>query len=441
MSKSLEAEQHLIACALVDESKTAELLEINEDWFSLNSHKLIIRTIRELTRNNLSADMYSIGDNLNQTRQLEIAGGMEYLNELAESLPNLKFWNSYKTALFNYYKLRMIEQLNTNVSMQLGTGAKPEEIIEHMQTGLIELLTDHHQGGFKPIGDYLNEVIDELEWREQNPGQLLGQRSGFGELDYALDGWQDSRVYVIAGRPGSGKTAFALALADGLTSTAKPWFFFSLEMSGKSLTMRMIVRKSGVSNNKFRSGKVMDEHSGEIGRAVGAIQDRTLNVDQSPGLSVAQIRSRLKAAQVRYGTIGGIMVDHIGLVKKDARKSDTEAMNIIADELLVISKEFDCPMIELCQLNRGVEGRSDKRPMMSDVKQSGKIEENADVVILLYRDDYYDIAAAPVTEVNIAKSRDGESKVVYLKHDLSIGSYEQLTDYKPQITEIKRAKF
>lgn len=430
MSRSLEAEQHLIACALVDDSKMAELLELPEEWFMNNAHKLILRTMRSLVSQNLKADQFSIDDELVRTHQSEMAGGMAYLTDLAESLPNLSFWNSYKNSLFNYYKTYQLEQLNQNLQMQLGTGAKPEEIIEGLQANLVDLLTGHHSGGFKKVGDYLGEVLDELQWREDNKGQLLGQKTGFNELDYTLDGFQNGRVYVVAGRPGSGKTAFALAMADGLTETQKPWFFFSLEMTGKSLAKRMLVRSSGVSNGKFRSGNMTGDEYNKIGPALGNIQDRTLNVDQTPALSIAQIRSRLKAAQVRHGTIGGIIVDHIGLVKKDARKSDTEAMNMIADDLLGMAKEFDCPLVELCQLNRGVEGRSDKRPMMSDLKQSGKIEENADVVILLFREDYYDDQAAPVTEVDVAKNRDGPTKTHFLKHDMGVGSYEALTDYK-----------
>ena len=179
MSKSLEAEQHLIACSLIDDSKTAELLEIDEAWFMNNGHKLIIRTIRELASQNLNADSFSIGDQLNRTHQLEMVGGMEYLVELEQSLPSLKLWNSYKNSLFNYYKTYQLEQLSQNLQMQIGTGAKPEEIIEGLQTNLIDLLTDHHNGGFKKVGDYLSEVIEELQWREDNKGQLLGQKSGF----------------------------------------------------------------------------------------------------------------------------------------------------------------------------------------------------------------------------------------------------------------------
>ena len=439
MNNSTEAEQHLLACALIDDSKTAELLELPEDWFYSNAHKLIVRTIRELASNNLNADSFSIGSALQQAQQLELVGGMEYLSELAESLPNLKYWNSYKTALFGHYKTRMISELNNNVAMQLGTGAKPAEIIEYMQTGLVDLLTDHHDGGFKVVGDYLGDVVDELEWRQNNKGQLLGQKTGFNDLDFTLDGMQDGRVYVLAGRPGSGKTALGLAICDGLTETQKPWFYFSLEMTGKSLAKRMLIKNSGVSNNQFRSGNVSETDFAAIGHAMGKVQDRTLHVDQTPSLSIAQIRSRLKAAQVRHGSIGGVVIDHIGLIKKDARKSDTEAMNIIADDLLRLAKEFDCPMVELCQLNRGVEGRQDKRPMMSDLKQSGKIEENADVVMLLFREDYYDKEASPVTEVDVAKNRDGATKTHYLKHDMSVGKYEQLDNYTPEVKT--KAKF
>lgn len=440
MSRSLEAEQHIIACALIDQTKTAELLELDENWFPTNAHKIIIRTIRELVSNNLGVDVFSIGTELQRLNQLEMAGGMDYLIELTESLPNLKFWDSYKRSLFESYKMASIEQIKFNMEMQIGTGANPAEIIESLQSSIIDLLTDHHQGGFKKVGDYLGEVIDEIEWREQNKGQLLGQKTGFNELDYTLDGFQDGRVYVIAGRPGSGKSAFGLAICEGLTENGKPWFYFSLEMTGKSLAKRMVVKQSGVHNYKFRAGNIKGDDYTQVANAIGVIQDISFHVDQTPSLSIAQIRSRLKAAQVRTGKIGGVVIDHIGLIRKDAKKGDTEAMNIIADELLVIAKEFDCPMIELCQLNRGVESRSDRRPMMSDLKQSGKIEENADVVMLLYRGDYYDKNESPITELNTAKNRDGETKIHYLKHDMALGKYEELVDYEPPKQQ-KKGKF
>lgn len=435
MNQSIEAEQHIIACALVDETKTAELLELPEEWFQVNAHKLVLRTIRSLASQSLSADAFSIGDELNRTKQLEMVGGMEYLMELTESLPNLKFWNSYKNSLFNYYKINQLGQLKNNLEAQLNSGTKPQEVIEDLQTNLIELLTDHHSSGFRTVESHLDSVLAEVEWRQENKGKLMGQSTGHDALDYAMDGLQDGRVYVLAGRPGSGKTAFALSLADGLAHKEKHWFYFSLEMTGKSLSKRLLVTSSGVSNHKFRSGYFDEPDYSALGAGVGKIQDLKIHVDETPSLSIAQMRSRLKAAQVQHGEIGGIIVDHIGLIKKHPTKSDTESMNMIADDLLVFAKEFDCPLIELCQLNRGVETRTDKHPTMADLKQSGKIEENADAIMLLYRADYYDKQESPVTEVIIAKNRDGDTPTIYMKHDMSVGKYEELENYEPKEKE------
>lgn len=434
---SQEAEQHLLACALIDDASVANLLEIDENWFFQNENKLIYRAIDQLAKQNLTTDAFAVGEYLNQQQQLPMAGGMEYISALSESLPSLKQFQSFKNTLFTYYKVRQLEQIKNGLEQQLETNTKPSEVVEWLSGSMIDLMTDHHSGGFKTVESHLSAVLDEVEWRQNNQGQLLGQKSGYHDMDYTLDGFQPGRVYVLAGRPGSGKTAFALTLADGLGRNGKPWFYFSLEMTGKSLAKRMLVNQSRVYNHKFRSGQFSDHDNQALAAGICKIQQSQVFVDESPGLAIAQIRSRLKAAQIAHKEIGGIVVDHIGLIKKDAHKTDTESMNIIADELLRIAKEFDCPLIELCQLNRGVEGRTDKRPLMSDLKQSGKIEENADVVMLLYRGDYYDKEESPVTEIDIAKNRDGETKTVYMKHDMSLGVYEELSDYEPPKKESK----
>lgn len=435
---SQEAEQHVLACALADQNAVADVLDLQDEWMYQNEHKLILRAIRELAEANLATDAFAIGTHLQQQQTLHMAGGMEYLMTLSESLPSLGMFNSFRNELIRCHKVRQLAGIKHDLEMQLETYAKPEEIVENLQQKIIDLMTDHHQGGFRTVESHLDSVLAEVEWRQENKGKLLGQSTGFNQLDYLLDGMQDGRVYVVAGRPGAGKTAFALALSDGLSRGDKHWFYFSLEMTGKSLAKRLLVRSSKVSNNKFRSGYFDEPDYAAIGAGIGKIQDIKLHVDETPSLSINQIRSRLKAAQIKHKVIGGIVVDHIGLVKKANGKTDTEAMNQIADDLLKLAKEFDCPMVELCQLNRGVEGRADKRPMMADLKQSGKIEENADVVMLLYRGDYYDKQESPVTEINVAKNRDGESNTVYLKHDMSLGNYEELTDYEPPKQEQKQ---
>lgn len=452
MNNSTESEQHLIACALIDDSKTAELLEIPEEWFYINAHKLIIRTMRELVSNNLNADMFALGDSLNRSRQLEMAGGMEYLSELAESLPNLKYWNSYKTALFGYYKTRMITELNNNVSMQLGTGSNPAQIIEYMQTQLIDLLTDHHDGGPRKLDTFLDQALEDIQWKIENDGALRGQATGYDELDKTIDGFENGKVYVIAARPAMGKTQFALNVATRIARKegGKPWIIFSLEMTGNGLAKRLISQDSRIHNNKFKEGSLNEDEMMRLASSVTRLsQHLNIEIDEQAGLTTNQIRSRLKAFQVKHGGVGGVIIDHIGLIRKDQKKDETGGMTAIAHELQIMAKEFNCPLIEVCQLNRGVEQRPDKRPMLSDIKQSGAIEEDARVVMFLYRDEYYnpDSLDAGITELKIAKNSDGEVKMIPMRSNLATGDYEEIIDWESKEQEaeadrkIKRAKF
>ena len=442
MSKSLESEQHLIACAIIDENRATDLLDLPESWFSLNAHKLILRTIRELVSASLSADLFSIGDSLSRNKLLISAGGMEYLSELAESLPNLGFWNSYRNSLESYHKLRMIDQLKVSLENQLNGSAKPEEIVSFLQTSVVDLMTSNSVGGFKKVGLHLSDALAEIEWRYENPGKLLGLATGFNDFDLTIDGFEPGKNYIIGGRPGSGKTAFALNIAERLAQENNGCYF-SLEMTGKSLSKRLLTNKSRVSNTSIRSGQLVNEDFAAIAAAVTLLHTSKLFIDETPGLSVNQLRSRLKTQQLKQGKIEFVVIDHIGLIAGDPRKNATEGLAEVSNQLLSMAKEFDCPFIILAQINRGTEGRQDKRPMVSDLKQSGRIEENADVIVLLYRDDYYDPSSqdAGITEVNIGKNRDGEAKMVPFRHNMAIGHYDEALEWESKIPENKSSKY
>tara|TARA_R110000782_G_scaffold137063_1_gene229555 strand:+ start:3966 stop:5288 length:1323 start_codon:yes stop_codon:yes gene_type:complete len=433
MSKSLESEQHLIACAIIDENRAADLLDLPESWFALNAHKLILRTIRELVSASLSADLFSISDSLSRNKLLISAGGMEYLSELAESLPNLGFWNSYRNSLESYHKLRMIDQLKVSLENQLNGSAKPEEIVSFLQASVVNLMTSNSVGGFKKVGLHLSDALAEIEWRYENPGKLLGLATGFDDFDLTIDGFEPGKNYIIGGRPGSGKTAFALNIAERLAQENNGCYF-SLEMTGKSLSKRLLTNKSRVSNTSIRSGQLVNEDFAAIAAAVTMLHTSKLFIDETPGLSVNQLRSRLKTQQLKQGKIEFVVIDHIGLIAGDPRKNATESLAEVSNQLLSMAKEFDCPFIILAQINRGTEGRQDKRPMVSDLKQSGRIEENADVIVLLYRDDYYDPTSqdAGITEVNIGKNRDGEAKMVPFRHNMAIGHYDEALNWEPK---------
>lgn len=441
---SLEAEQHLIACALIDDAKTAELLEIPEEWFSQNGHKLIIRTIRTLVEQNLSADTFAIGDELNRNRQLDMAGGMEYIMEMADSLPSLAHWNSYKNSLFNSYKVGQLNQLSTNLQMQLGTGAKPEEMIEGLQANLIDLLTDHHQGGLESLSKHLDGALEYIEWKQEHEGAVRGIQSGYPQLDYAIDGFQNGLMYAICARPAMGKTMFALSIANQLAKSV-PVCYFSLEMTGAMLSQRLISAEAKVSSTHFKRGTLNNDQNHDVAMAVTRLHELSkLNIDESAGLTVAAIRSRLKAFQVKHGFVGAVFIDHIGLIKKPKGASPYEGLTAIVHELQIMAKEFDCPLIIISQLNRNCDSRADRRPVLSDIRETGAIEEDCRAIMFVYRDEYYEKENSKqkdITEILLSKNNMGETGTFYYQHDLSVGQYDEIGDYQPPAPEVKSAKF
>lgn len=443
---SLEAEQHLLACVLIDDKQTASLLEIPEDWFLTNAHKLIYRKVVELAKQSLGTDLFSVAQSLQQSQQLASAGGMQYLTALTEQLPSLHHWNSYKNVLFGSYKKWQVKRLVDNLQMQIGTGAKPDEMISYISEQVIELLTDHHQGGPRSISHYMDQVLADIQWRADNPGKLKGHQTGFKELDELFDGFEAGKMYLVAARPGMGKTAFGLVNLGLRLARDNPVVAFSLEMTGKGLASRALCNESKVFNSKIRDGSMSDADYDSVAMAVTTLHTQSnLYIDETPNLSTAQMRSRLKAQELKHGKLGAVIVDHVGLVRKDSRKDETQGLTQVSHDLARMAKEFDCPVIVLSQLNRGVEGRgkNDRRPMMSDLKQSGALEEDARGIMLLYRDDYYDPESSMkgITEVNVAKNSDGETKTLYFRHNLAISDYEPIDGYTAPEKETKGSQF
>ena len=443
MSNGTEAEQYLMACALVDDAKTAELLEIPEDWFQSNAHKLILRTMRQLVSQSLSADIFAICDELERTRQSEMIGGMAYLTELADSLPNLAFWDSYKNSLFNHYKISQLTKLNTNLQMQLGTGAKPAEIIEGLQANLIDLLTDHHASGLEKISKHLDSALEYIMWKQENDGAIMGLSSGMDRLDYELDGFQKGLMYAVCARPAMGKTMWSLKLANHFAKSV-PVCFFSLEMTGSMLSQRLIAAEATVSGRHFKKGTMNNDQNNDVAMAVTRLHaNSNLYIDESAGLTVSAIRSRLKAFQIKHGYVGAIFIDHIGLLRLPKGMSTFDGTTDIVHQLQIMAKEFNAPLIMISQLNRNCETRPDKRPQLSDIRATGAIEEDCRGVIFLYRDEYYtkELTKQPnITEVILAKNNLGETGTFYNRHDLSIGHYEELSDYSAPVDDHKTNK-
>jgi replicative DNA helicase len=443
---SLEAEQNLIGCAIMDNNFAVKLLEIPEEWFSKNEHKLIYRELSLLVSQNLETDMFALYDSLKHSHGAKNIVEMAYINDLAEQTLSFDYFNSYKTALFKSYKRRNVERVVNILSTQLKSGTvKIEEMISFMQDSVFELLTDHNESKPESIDFYMKQVVDDLTWQHENPGVLLGKQTGFKELDETLGGFEPGKIYVVGGRPGMGKTQFAVNLALRI-SKEDHTMVFSLEMPGKGLAKRALSNISNLPGYKIDGSKLRDDEWTQIAQAAQVIKEQNkIYIDETPGLSTAQIRARLKAHEIKFGSVGCIVVDHIGLIKKNPKKSETEALAQISHELQAMSKEFNAPLIELVQLNRGVESREDKRPGLNDIKQTSAIEEDARVIMFPYRDEYYkkEQSQMPgITELIIAKNSDGETKSIYFKHDMARARYETLEGYcAPEPPKQKKGNF
>jgi replicative DNA helicase len=378
--------------------------------------------------------MFALGDSLNDASGFKSGQITHYLNDLSESLPSLKDFPTYKRILFDSYKTSNVLKIAQNLTLQVNDKTPVSETIDYLQEQLVGLLSDHNESGPQEMKVYMKQVIEEMTWQMENPGKLRGQQTGFIELDNTINGFEPGKVYLIAGRPGMGKSMFGLVDLGMRLSRENQVVAFSLEMTGKGLAQRAICGVAQINSNKINKAELSADEWDSFSAATQTIDDRNnLYIDETPGLSTAQIRARLKTQLLKHGKIGAIIIDHVGLIKKDPRKTLTEAMVQISHELAAMSKEFECPMIELSQLNRKVEDRPDKRPMMSDLKDTSALEEDARVIMMLYRDDYYnENSDTPgITEVNIVKNSDGETKTLFFGHDLGKATYTPIDGFTP----------
>ncbi len=448
MSQDYEAEQNLLGMAMLDSNCAIKLLEIPESWFLLNAHKMVYREISSLVSQSLTVDSIALGNNILGTSEQKNGLDMEYLMQLESNSTSLRHFDSYKKSLFTIYKKKGIESVGNGIIQKLASGDDAQSIISYMQDEVFELLTDHNTGGPKSIQHYLGSLTKQMQQKMANPNEMMGIQSGYAELDEMIGGFEDGKVYLIAARPSIGKSAFGLidiGMRIACDKSGRPVVAFSLEMTGEALAARAICNKSGLNGNKIKQADMTSDewtHFAEVTEVISKTSN--LFIDDSHGISTAQMRARLKAIELKHGKLGGIIFDHVGIIKKNERKSETEALAQISHELMGFGKEFKCPIIELSQLNRGVEQRENKRPVMMDLKQTSALEEDADVIMMLYRDDYYNenTETPNVTEVGVIKNRDGPTGTLYFNHLLSSTQYSPITGYvKPQPKQKSKGKF
>lgn len=404
-----------------------------EDDFYRREHRLIFRAISGLVAASQPLDAVTLGEWFERHAETASIGGPAYLAELANNTPSAANINAYAKIVRDKSVLRQLIEVSTKTA---GEAFQPEgqttpEIVEAAEQRVFQIAETNARGRRQvaPLRSALSESVRLLTERHANPGGLTGLSTGFVDLDKLTLGLQRQDLVVVAARPSMGKTAFALNIAEAVASRAKqPVLVFSMEMSSEQLATRMISSMARVDQTAMRTGAVPEEAWTRIGDAIGSLSQLPIHVDETPALSPGELRSRARRIKRAYG-LGLVIVDYLQLMQVPGNKENraTEVAEI-SRSLKAMAKELDVTVMALSQLNRAVEQRNDRRPVMSDLRESGAIEQDADLILFLYRDEVYDrdSAARGTAEVIIGKQRNGPIDTVRLAF---LGQYTRFDNY------------
>ncbi len=386
---------------------------ITAEDFYRNDHRIIFRCMGDLAERNQPLDIVTIAESLQLVNELTNVGGTPYLSELADITPTASNIKAYAEIVVERATVRNLisvahEIAESGFSPQ---GRDANSLIDLAESKVFKIGDDRpSRGRPQPIKPLLTQAVHRIDELFQTKGALTGLSTGFRDIDEMTMGLQKGDMVVVAGRPSMGKTSFAMNIAESaVISSGKTVLVFSMEMPSNSLIMRMLSSLGRIDQSKIRSGQLGDEDWPRLTSAVTLLNDKPLLVDDTASLSPNEIRSRARRVVREHGDLGLIMVDYIQLMQVTGG-SENRATEIseISRSLKVMAKEFDCPVIAVSQLNRGLEQRPDKRPIMSDLRESGAIEQDADVIMAIYRDEVYnEDAEKGIAEIIILKQRNG----------------------------------
>ncbi|WP_426447624.1 replicative DNA helicase [Paenibacillus sp. S-38] len=418
---SLEAEQAVLGAALIDPDTIVTLMEIIQpDDFFLAKHRTIYESMLDIADADDPLDVIILGDRLHRRKMLEEIGNVSYLTDLAKAVPTAANVEHYA----NIVREKAIQRQARSAIRKLGADeeSNADELIANLQ-GTAEALSERKPKGkaFRMISDVAAVAFENLEVRYMNrqagTGEVTGIPSGFPDLDRMTSGFQRSDLIIVAARPSVGKTAFALNIAQSAgIKTGETIAVFSLEMGAEQLVQRMICAEGNIDASRVRSGNMEGDDWEKVTMAIGRLAGANIMIDDSPSLTVAEIRSKCRKLKKEKG-LGMILIDYLQLISGTGKQENRQQeVSQISRTLKQIARELNVPVIALSQLSRNVEQRQDKRPMMSDIRESGSIEQDADIVAFLYRDDYYDKESEKknVIEIIIAKQRNGPTGTVEL---------------------------
>ncbi|MBM13478.1 MAG: replicative DNA helicase [Halieaceae bacterium] len=431
---SLEAEQSLLGGLLLDAQTWDQVagLVTKEDFY-LPQHRLIFEAIFKLSERGSPLDVLTISEELDVMDEAEHAGGIAYLSELAASASSASNVVAYAGIIRDRSVLRQLIRVAGEMSenARKPAGRSVSEILDEAEAKVFKISEERPtRGGPETVNRYLQATLDKIEKLYASDSEVTGIATGFKKLDQMTAGLQQSDLVIIAGRPSMGKTALAMCFIEAcVIKSSKPALVFSMEMPGESIVMRMLSSLGRINQTKVRTGKLSDEDWPRLTSAFSLLNEKPLYIDDTPALTPIDLKSRARriARQFSEG-LGMIMIDYLQLMQV-AGGGENRAGEIseISRSLKALAKELDCPVVALSQLNRSLEQRPNKRPVMSDLRESGAIEQDADLICFIYRDEVYnaDTEDKGIAEIIVGKQRNGPIGTVRLAF---LGQYTRFED-------------
>ena len=417
---SVEAEQSVIGSMLMDREAIISASEIiTADDFYQHQYGVMFESMVELFNEGKPVDLVTLQNRLKEKDVPPEVSSLEFVRDIMATVPTSVNVKSYANIVREKAVLRRLIRVNEEIANTCYAGKeKLEDILAHTEKAIFDLLQSRNSGEFVPIRQVALNVLEKIETASRSGGTVTGIPTGFIDLDYKTSGMQPSDLVLLAARPSMGKTAFVLNLVDYIAvRKGLPCMVFSLDMSKEQLVNRMLAMESNVDSQKLRTGSLTDADWDAVVEGIGIIGNSKLIIDDTPGISITELRSKCRKMKLEYG-LQMIIIDYLQLMTGSGKTSDNRQQEIseISRSLKALAREMNAPVIALSQLSRACETRQDHRPMLSDLRESGAIEQDADVVMFLYRDDYYnkDTDKPNVAEVIIAKQRNGPIGTVEL---------------------------
>ena len=391
--QNIEAEQAVLGAIFLNTDALADAMEyVEADDFYRRSHQLLFQAMVDLNNNSEAIDVLTMQNYLSTNNQLDDVGGVAYIAELATSVPTAANAGYYAKIVEEKSMLRRLISTATNIITQANNNDEDvPSLLDSAERQIMDVSERKNRSGFREIKDVLNEALNDVDRLSQQSEDITGLPTGYREFDKMTAGLQPDNLIILAARPAVGKTAFALNIAQNVaTSTDTSVAIFSLEMSAESLVNRMLCAEGSINANHLRTGQLDEGEWQNLIVAMGALSNTSIFIDDTPGIKMAEIRAKCRRLAKEKGNLGLVVIDYLQLIEGSNKESRQQEVSEISRQLKKLAKELGVPILALSQLSRGVEQRQDKRPVLSDIRESGSIEQDADIVAFLYRDDYYE---------------------------------------------------